>query len=131
RRRLHHEGEALVRVGRDHDRDRQPGFHLLRLCVERLAEFHDVQSALPERRADRRTRVRLPRRHLQLDESDYLLRHSCLLRGSQRMRIASSPFKSHVTAVTEDQAFSTCEKSNSTGVERPKIVTETRSLLFS
>ncbi len=28
-------------------------------------------------------------------------------------------------------AFSTCEKSSSTGVERPKIVTDTRSLLFS
>ena len=29
------------------------------------------------------------------------------------------------------QAFSTCAKSSSTGVERPKIVTDTRSLLFS
>ena len=28
-------------------------------------------------------------------------------------------------------AFSTCEKSSSTGVDRPKIVTDTRSLLFS
>ncbi len=31
----------------------------------------------------------------------------------------------------ENYAFSTCAKSSSTGVERPKIVTDTRSLLFS
>jgi hypothetical protein len=29
------------------------------------------------------------------------------------------------------QAFSTCEKSSSTGVERPKIDTATRNLFFS
>jgi hypothetical protein len=34
-------------------------------------------------------------------------------------------------AVLLDQAFSTWEKSSSTGVERPKIDTATRSLFFS
>ena len=45
------------------------------------------------------------------------------------------PTSSHVRAPpTRDvnrYAFSTCEKSSSTGVDRPKIVTDTRSLLFS
>ena len=34
-------------------------------------------------------------------------------------------------ALPSPQAFSTCPKSSSTGVERPKIGTETRILLFS
>ena len=35
------------------------------------------------------------------------------------------------TLARDVYAFSTCEKSSSTGVDRPKIVTDTRSLLFS
>jgi len=43
----------LVRVGRDDDRERQTGFNALGLGVERLAELHDVESALTQRWADR------------------------------------------------------------------------------
>ena len=75
RRRLHDEREALVGVRGDHDRDRQAGLDLLRLRVERLAEFHDVEAALAERGPDRRAGIRLARRHLQLDEADDFLRH--------------------------------------------------------
>src|SRR3546814_2532545 len=53
RRRLHDEGEALVCVGGDDNRNRQTGLQALRLGVERLAEFHDVQTALTQRRTDR------------------------------------------------------------------------------
>src|SRR5690242_3353725 len=75
RRRLHHEREALVRVRGDDHRNRQAGLDTLRLRVERLAELHDVEAALTECGADRRTGIRLARRHLQLDVSDYFLRH--------------------------------------------------------
>jgi hypothetical protein len=74
-RRLHDEGEALVRKRGDHDRNRQTGLHALRLGVERLAEFHDVQTALTERGADGRRRVSLARRDLQLDIADNFLCH--------------------------------------------------------
>jgi len=73
--RLQHEGERLVRVGGDHHRQLQAGFHRGGLRVERLAEFHDVQTALTQRRANRRRRVRLAGRDLQLDEADNLLCH--------------------------------------------------------
>src|SRR5690348_12318760 len=85
RRRLGDEGEALVRVRGDDDREHQPRLHLLRLRVERLAEFHDVQPALAERRTDGRRRIRLARRHLQLDETDDLLRHVSFSCGCKRM----------------------------------------------
>src|SRR5450432_2809620 len=131
-RRLHDEGEALVRERGDYDRNRQAGFQLLRLGVERLAEFHDVQAALTQRGADRRARIRLSRGYLQLDVSDYFLCYSLLLVGASgredppRLVPVIPAF-----ARTTIQAFSTCEKSNSTGVDRPKMVTDTRNLLFS
>jgi hypothetical protein len=67
RRRLHDEREALVRrtqvittgIGRAR-------LDLLRLGVERLAEFHDVEPALPERGSDRRAGIRLAGGNLQL-----------------------------------------------------------------
>ena len=43
--------------------------------VERLAEFHDVQAALTERRTDRRRRIGLAGRHLKLDVTNNLLCH--------------------------------------------------------
>ena len=54
-----------------------------------------------------------------------LLRHVTL-------HIAFSPFgpSADLTRKT-DQTFSTWAKSSSTGVLRPKMVTETRTLLFS
>jgi len=78
RRRLHHEGEALVGVRGDDHRDRQSGLDALGLRVERLAELHDVQAALAQRRADRGGGIGLSGRHLQLDETDYLLGHCWL-----------------------------------------------------
>src|ERR1051326_5034542 len=77
-RRLGDEGEAAVAIGRDHHRDRHAGLQTLGLRVERLAELHDVEAALSQRRANRRRRVRLPRRHLELDVAHYFLRHTTL-----------------------------------------------------
>src|SRR5690606_17918264 len=54
--RLGDEGEGAVGVGRDDHRDRQTRLHLGGGGVERLAELHDVQAALAERRTDRRRR---------------------------------------------------------------------------
>jgi hypothetical protein len=53
RRRLDNEGEALVCKGRDHHRQWQSGLDTLGLRIERLAEFHDVQATLTQRRANR------------------------------------------------------------------------------
>ena len=77
RRQLHLEGEGPVLIGRDDDRDRHALRHLRGARVEGLAEFHDVEAALAERGADRRRRIRGPRRHLQLDVTCDLLRHVC------------------------------------------------------
>src|SRR5581483_7375965 len=57
----------------------EPRLHLLGLRVERLAELHDVQAALAERRPDGRAGIGLAGRNLQLDESDDFLRHYALL----------------------------------------------------
>ena len=62
-------------VHRDHDGHRHAPLDALRLRVELLAELHDVDALLAERRSDRRTRIRLARRHLQLDVALYFLRH--------------------------------------------------------
>src|SRR5690606_17303279 len=78
------EGEGTVRVGRDHGRDRQARLHLLRGGVERLAELHDVQATLAQRRADRRRRVGLAGLDLQLDVADYFLCHLGGLSGCER-----------------------------------------------
>ena len=52
-------GEGLVgEVGDDH-RGRLADLHLLRAGVERLAELHDVDAALTQRRPDGRRGVRL------------------------------------------------------------------------
>src|SRR5580704_4623499 len=51
-RRLHHEGEAAIRIHGDHDRDRQTLLEFLGLRIELLAELHDVHALLAERRAD-------------------------------------------------------------------------------
>src|SRR5437667_4228885 len=90
-RRLHHEGEAFVRVRGNHHRHRQARLDALGLRVESLAKLHDVQPALAERWPDRRAWVRFARRHLQLDISDDFLCHYLLLIGSKRMLIAPSP----------------------------------------
>ena len=143
-RRLDDEREALVRERGDHHRQHQARLHLLGLRVERLAELHDVQAALAERGTDGRRRIRLARRHLQLDEADDLLCHDHISLGASGRpsgalpvtgrdppgrggpRRYARPGKSSAL-----QAFSTCPKSSSTGVARPKISTDTRILLFS
>src|SRR3546814_5529008 len=69
------EREAAIRIDGNDRRDRHALFKILRLRVERLAELHDVDAALAQRRADRRRRVRSARRHLQLDVTGNLLCH--------------------------------------------------------
>src|SRR3954453_15355511 len=55
---LGREGEAAGRRDGEDRRDRGALLELLRGGVERLAEFHDVDAALAERRTDWRRRVR-------------------------------------------------------------------------
>src|ERR1700723_2078191 len=122
RRRLHDEGKAAVAVYSDHYWGRQTFFQGLSLRIECLAELHDVHALLAERGTDRRTRVRLARRDLQLYVACDFLRHCLNSCGCQRRFEATPRF---------DQPFSTCEKSNSTGVERPRICTATCRRFFS
>src|SRR5690606_31670388 len=75
---LHLEGEGPVLIGRDDDRDRHTLLHLPGGSVEGLAEFHDVQTALTERGADRRRRIGRAGGNLELDEARYFLRHVLL-----------------------------------------------------
>src|SRR5439155_22627292 len=72
RRRLGDEGERAVLVDRDLGR-RDAALLLRRLGVERLAELHDVDAVLAERRADRWSRVRLTAGDLELDQCQDLL----------------------------------------------------------
>src|SRR6202012_9213 len=69
------EGEALIREHGYGHRNRHALFLVLRLGVERLAEFHDVQAALTQRRPDGRRRIGGARGHLQFDVTDYVLCH--------------------------------------------------------
>src|SRR5262249_51686657 len=79
RRRLHLEGEGTVRIDGDDHRDRSILLFLLGLGVERLAELHDVETALTKRGTDRGRRVRRTGRHLKLQESGHFLCHVSLL----------------------------------------------------
>src|SRR5581483_1264095 len=76
RRSLGHKGEAAVVVNRDHHRDDEP-FQFLGAGarVELLAELHDVDLRLTQRRSYRRRRRRLPGGNLQLDGSCDLFCH--------------------------------------------------------
>src|SRR4029079_16740435 len=115
--------------------------HALRIRVERLAELHDIHAVLAERGANRRTRIRLTCRHLQPDVSLNFLRHlsllvwvrTCVDYAIRTPRNRSVPRSSsrYVALARDSQPFSTCAKSSSTGVERPKIVTATTRRLFS
>ena len=82
--RLRDEVEAAVLVDRDLDRS-YAAVLLRRLRVERLAELHDVDTVLAERRPDRRRRVGLPARDLQLDECHHFLCHQ---RSSSLSRVS-------------------------------------------
>src|SRR3990167_3271945 len=142
-RRLDDEGEALVRECRDHHGQRQTGLDALGLGVERLAELHDVQGALTQRRADRGRGVGLTSWHLQLDEADDFFRHFLAPASADgchqdNLLALGDPGESNGTGVgptrlchEKSQVFSTWLNSSSTGVARPKMVTDTRILFFS
>src|SRR5271156_460469 len=91
RRRLHDEGKAAVAVYGDHYWGRQTFFQGLSLRIECLAELHDVHALLAERGTDRRTRVRLARRNLQLYIPCNLLRHRVAPLGISALLPESSP----------------------------------------
>src|SRR6266436_372054 len=126
RRRLGNKGKRAVAVNRDHDRNNQAfQFFLRRARIELLAELHDVDLRLTERRSNRRRRCGLARRNLQLHRSCSSLCHDAfpvlpVFRGLSLRRRASRVFTKNCYAT-----FSTCPNSNSTGVERPKMVTIT------
>src|SRR5207248_4429071 len=73
-RRLRDEGEGAILEDSDLDRG-DASVLVARLRVERLAELHDVDAVLAECRADRRRRVRLPARDLELDQRENFLGH--------------------------------------------------------
>ena len=77
-------------------------FLVLRAGVKALAEFHDVQTALTERRADRRRRIRRAGRHLELDLPRNLLRHSLSASFALRSTVWPTPPASY-----RPQTFST------------------------
>src|SRR3569623_33758 len=78
RRRLGLERERTVGIDGDHGRDRRALFEVAGRGVERLAEFHDVDAALAQSRADRRRRIGGAGGHLQLDIAGNLLCHGGL-----------------------------------------------------
>src|SRR3990170_8458098 len=53
--------------------------------VKRLAELHNIDPVLSQRRTYRRTWVRLPGRDLQLDEGRYFLSHYINSSGCERL----------------------------------------------
>ena len=65
--------KRAVLVDGDHHRDDQSRL-VLRLVVELLAEVHDVEAVLTERRTDGRGRIRLPGGNLQLDLAHFAFR---------------------------------------------------------
>src|SRR5690606_38766006 len=115
---LEDEAEGAVLVDRDDHRDDERILGLgLRGSVELLAELHDVDAVLAERRTHGRGGVRLACRDLELDLPRDLLCHPSHSWWSER----GCPLPPVVHC-----AFSTCMKSSSTGVARPKIDTSTR-----
>src|SRR6185369_11631593 len=135
-RRLRFKRKRAIGIDCDHDRDFQIGIHLRGLGVERLAELHDVHAVLTERRTNRRRRISLPGGHLQLYITCNLLCH--LFISNCRLPIAN--FLNRKLAIGNRQCFhsssanvtfSTSKKFNSTGVDRPKIVTVTFSVDLS
>src|SRR3546814_14666539 len=58
RRRLRREGKAAIRINGDDRGDRHALFKIAGRRVERFAEFHDVDAALTQSRADRQCRDR-------------------------------------------------------------------------
>src|SRR3984957_11076913 len=75
---LHDEREASIRVARDHGGYRTSLLPLRGLRIELLAELHDVDALLAQRRSNRGRRIGRARRHLQLDIRLYFLCHVSL-----------------------------------------------------
>src|SRR5690606_3776247 len=99
RRALGDEGEGAVRIRGDDDRGRETRLELGGCGVERLAELHDVQATLAQRRTDGRGRIGLPGLDLQLDVADDFLCHGCgSLRVLAPFRLPIGPGKSRVPA---------------------------------
>src|SRR5690606_15301708 len=124
---FHDEGKAAVAVDRDHHWDGQPRLKPLGLGIECLAELHDIHAALAQGRPYRRTGVGLPRLDLQLYVSVDLLCHG-------KTPVGSAPrgrMSARLRLPGLNQAFSTWLNSSSTGVERPNIITATRSRFLS
>ena len=92
RRRFRFEREAAIGIDGDHGRDRRSLLKLARRGVECLAEFHDVDAALTQSRADRGRRIGGAGGHLQLDIAGNLLCHctSLTLSSGWRTRQAVS-----------------------------------------
>ena len=109
RRRLHLEGEGTVRINGDDHRNRGVLFFLLRLRVERLAEFHDVETALTKRGTDRGRRIGRSRRHLQFQVSGHFLCHISLLlcrpRKIRRFQVPWFGSRRQATAFTSHVLF--------------------------
>src|SRR6185312_3218977 len=78
---------AAIGIRGDDHRNRQTRLHLLRGGVERLAELHDVQTALTQRRTHRRAGVGLTGLDLQLDVANYFLCHWIFLASSGALRL--------------------------------------------
>ena len=123
------ESKTLISKHRDDHGDRYARFHVLRLSVESFAELHDVHAVLPERGSNRRAGIRLPGGHLELYICVNLLCH-----GFSPTRVLAprrSPGVPPAVLKSTPQPLSTCPNCRSTGVERPKIDTATRTRLFS
>src|SRR5581483_5456854 len=125
RRRLQNERKSTVRIHGDQHRKDHPVRLFRRLGIELLAKIHDVQAVRTERCADGRRRRGFACRQLQLDGGLYLLWRHIPLPFTGRAAKAREEFSNSYPS------FSTLAKSSSTGVERPKIVTETFSRLWS
>src|ERR1700730_1472175 len=133
RRRSRLEGKRAVGIDRDRDGNRRALLKLLGLGVERLAELHDVEAALAERRTDRRRRIGRAGRHLQFDIAGDFLCHSLLLlvvrisTAGDRLTFHGFTYLLALPACRQRSYynFSTCPNSSSTGVARPKIDTAT------
>ena len=114
------EGERLVFENGDHDGENVAGL-FLGGGVKFLAERHDVDATRSERGADGRRRIGLSGGNLQFDVSYDFFGHTKFLLRVER-------FLDYAWNDRNCYPRSTCQYSSSTGVARPKIVTETRSL---
>src|SRR3569623_1251850 len=141
------EREGTVGIDGDDGGKRRALLDVAGLRVERLAEFHDVDAALTQRRADRRRRIGGAGGHLQLDIAGNLfshVSHSVVGRGANALpRFKFSGSNSHPRVTSRSYSpprrgrpnsyfeRSTCSNSSSTGVARPKIDTDTLTRLLS